>query len=237
MKKQIILLAFITLASLTYAQEVLTEKGGASIAVAARLEVQEVYQTMSKGQHNSFILQLPGDAEKTAISVWKDLMKEYKGRAKKKSGEYVSETEKMTQLGALVTVYAKFDRQEVSVWFERDGNFISTETDPGSFSFIEELLNDYKFNLKKELTMQNVEDQEKQLKSLEKDFSKLERENQRLHDTIERAKKAIAEAEQGIEVNLKNQEAKQAEIETQKTVVEDAKLSHESIVKYKKSRQ
>ena len=50
MKKQIILLAFIALASLTYAQEVLTEKGGAPIAVAARLEVQEVYQTMSKGQ-------------------------------------------------------------------------------------------------------------------------------------------------------------------------------------------
>ncbi len=237
MKKHIILISFLAFATISYSQEELTAKGGAPIAAAARVEVQEVHQTMSKGQQNSFIMQLPSESKKTAISVWKDLMKEYKGKAKKKSGEYVSETEKMTPLGALVTVYAKFDKQEVSVWFERDGNFISTQNDPGSYAFIEELFNDYKYNLRKELATQHVDDQEKQLKSLEKDLSKLEKENQRLHDTIEKAKKAITDAEQGIEVNLKNQGAKQVEIEAQKTAVESAKEAHRTIEKYNKSKQ
>ncbi len=240
MKKYIILFALtISATTLATAQEgVLTEKGGATTAAFLKVEVQEVYQTMSKGQNNSFIMQLPGDDKKLALEVWKDLMKEYKGKVRKRGGEYVTETDKMTPLGAgPAFVYAKFDRQEISVWIERDGNFIDTSTDPSSSAFIMELFNDYKFNLRKELALKSVEEQEKQLKSLEKDLYKLEKENQRLHDTIERAKKAIADAEQGIEVNLKNQESKQVEIEDQKTTVQEAKEAHRSITKYRKAKQ
>lgn len=232
MKKKIILFALIFSTFGLQAQDVLTAKG---VSVEAKVEVQEVHQSMSKGQHNSYIVHLPNADEKTALSVWKDLMKEYGGKAKKKSGEYVAETKKMQPLGQVVNVYAKYDRNELSVWFEADGSFVSSGEKTGSFAYIEELFNDYRFNLSKALAAQEVEAQEKALKDLEKDFEKLEKENKSLRSTIEKAKDTIAEAERGIEVNLQNQEAKKAEIEAQKAAVKAARKEEKSVTKFRRT--
>lgn len=238
MKKLILSVFTVAIAHFAFAQQgSVTAKSGNVVVAEANVEVQEALQTMSRGQYPSFTAYLPSAEGKMAVDVWKETMKGYKGKTKKKGSELVTVTEKMPALGTgEVTLYAQFNEQELTVWVENSNGFVSSGTLEGSFAFIEELFNDYRFDLRKAMAAQNVEEQEKALKEMEKDLEKLEKENKSLHETIEKAKAAIADAEQGIDANIKAQGAKQEEIETQTEAVKEAQELHKSIARFKKGR-
>ncbi|MBL0084905.1 MAG: hypothetical protein IPP37_21825 [Saprospiraceae bacterium] len=84
----------------------------------------------------------------------------------------------------------------------------------------ETFLWDFWVMARKNVVKKELEAQEKALKNYEKDLSKLEGKNKDYHSDIEKARMKIAENEKNIEVNLKDQEAKKAEIELQRKTVQ-----------------
>ena len=73
---------------------------------------------------------------------------------------------------------------------------------------------------RKNVVKRDLEKEEKKLKGFEKELSKLENKNKDYHSDIEKARMKIAENEKNIEVNLKDQDTKKAEIELQKKTVQ-----------------
>ena len=223
MKKLFVLAFTIVLSTVTFAQSSLTEE----------------VLTMSNGNNNSYTANVPTNDNKLMEDVWQKLIKDYKGKAKynKKSGEYFADNVKVVGMGAnAVDIYAKFNNSTVTVWYDLGGSYLSTVDHADYVPAVENMLDQFRTNLSKELAEETLKQQEKMLDNLNDDLKKMEKENSSLLADIEKAKQTIAEAERQIEVNLKDQEVKKGELEIQADVVKEAK-SHLATFNHKKNQR
>lgn len=191
--------------------------------------IDESSEIMSQGSNNAFTLELPGVGKDMAEDIWKKYSKNYDGKTKKdrKSKEFFTDDAEIRDMSSNpVDIYASFSNVDTTTtaqfWFDLGGAYLSSELHADKVGAAQSLLNAYAFEVGKEKAKEGLKYQEKGLKELEKDMSKLQKNNKEYHKRVEEAKKLIAEMERNIEVNVKNQEAKQTEIDGQKVIVEKA---------------
>ena len=205
-----------------------------TLSTAMAQVVQEGLKTMSKGDQNCFYLELPPNHEKLAAEVWKDFMKEYKGKTKfnKKTKEFFTDNTTISGMSDnTVDVYARVDIDEITVWYDLGGAYLTSYTHSDRYPAVEKMLSAYYLNFSREVAKENVKQKEDELKGLEKEQKKLENDNSNLNETIKKAKEAIAKAEQEIEANLKMQEAKKQAIKDKLSEVQDAKKNLDNLGK------
>lgn len=188
--------------------------------------VQEGLKPMSKGTNNCFYLELPSADNKLAADVWKDFVKDYKGKTKynKKQKEYFTDNATIKDMSEnTVDIYARFDPAQITVWYNLGGAYLSSAVHPDRYPAVGKMLAAYYLALSIELAKADVKQKEQELKTLRNDLKKLENENNDYNETIKKAKGAIAKAEKDIEANQQQQTAKQQAIKEKEAEVEEAK--------------
>lgn len=197
------------------------------IHVCAYAQVIEKNVTMSLGNNNAFIIDLPGADKGLTENLLKKHLKDYgKFEKNKKAKEFYIMNTRVPAIGASgqVSLFFKItegkDMSSLTMWVDNGSSFVSSDEVPSEANGAEVFLTDFSYVVSREVIRKQLEDQEKALKDLEKDLSKLEGKNSDYHEDIEKANQKIAEAEQNIEQNLRDQDAKREEIEKQKQILE-----------------
>ena len=227
MQKLIILFSLVTLALFTpsVSNAQLTAKGVETSMIS------ESSRSMSKGTQNSLAVNLSKVNAKFAEEVWKDFVKQYKGKytRDKKSDEYFVDNAMIGGIGGgnTVDMYMKFaeasDNTTATLWIDLGGAYLNSKDFTDKYAEAEKMMMTYALTVSREQTKVSLKEQEKTEKNLENDVQKLEKKNKNLHDDIEGWKKKIQQAETDIQTNLKQQEDAKVKMEVQKKVVEDVK--------------
>lgn len=203
-----------------------------SFLSAQEIQIQEAPKTMSQGVNNALVFDLYNVPLNIAESLWKDHMKKYKGKTKreKKTKAWFTDNAKIkTMSNNTVDVYATFlqdkknDILSISVWFDLGGAYVSSALDRNQYTSAINVMQEYKLQVDNYLASEELELQEKALKAMENDMDKLKKDNENYHKKIADAEALIEEMKQKIQTNLKAQDDKNKEIETQKVTVDRAR--------------
>jgi hypothetical protein len=183
--------------------------------------------SMSLGPQNAFYVEIPGADKKMAEKTFMEFVKDYgKMKENSKAREHFMMASKIPVINGTspVDLYAKFEEGKnmatTYVWVDLGGSFVNSSDHTSQTTALRQFMYDYFIAVRKKVVAEELKTEEKNLSNLEKDLSKLKDKNQDYHNDIEKAKQKIAEAEKNIEKNLVDQENKNKEIDTQKTVVE-----------------
>jgi translation initiation factor 2B subunit (eIF-2B alpha/beta/delta family) len=201
-------------------------------------QVLEQKRRMSLGEQNALVLEIKNVDIKTVESVWKDFFGNF-GRSKKnrKTDEFYITDAQIPALGISRTVdlYAQISGSDNNVtvvhWFDMRGGFLSAAEYAQQYPAAVKLVQDFNLEVKRTVLEADLKEQEKLLSRLESDMKKLMRDNESLHKIIEQATERIAKAELDIEQNLKDQESKKSEIETQRNTVKEVQQKVDKVGK------
>ena len=199
-------------------------------AQVVELELQETEKSMSQGLNPASVFVLENCKRKDVEKSWSKFMKQYGKKTKKvkKSDDYMTDN---ATIGGMsnntVDVYAAFDQKgdgvEVAVWFDLGGAYLTSTTHADRFSAAETMLNKFANRVAKEGVENELNAQEKTLKSLNGDLKSLQKKKNSLESDIAKYEKKIEEAKADIEQNLSDQESKTEAIKAQEEVVEEVK--------------
>ena len=128
-------------------------------------------------------------------------------------------------------VYATMQDGQLIAYFDMGDGFLSSETHGNEYKNAEIFLMEFAHEVQRYMINEELEDQEKEMKSLERDLDRLISKNEGYHKDIERARERIAQAEADIEQNLIDQENKRLEIHAQEELVEETKERLEEVGK------
>jgi predicted 3-demethylubiquinone-9 3-methyltransferase (glyoxalase superfamily) len=188
---------------------------------------------MSAGMHNALAVTIESNDTKMIERAWKDLMKDYDGKAKKVRG-----SDEWMATGVLIVgingvnpmqVYARWQPgveggTELTAWFQLgDQEFLASDRKE-QYAEAEKILMKFAHQCKIEQTNNELGESEKKLKGLEKDLDKLKKDNDGYHKDIADAEKKIAEAKDNIIKNEVQQKDAVEMINLQKQLVEEIKL-------------
>jgi len=181
----------------------------------------------TKGISNSLTIEVDHVSRRDAEKIWKDLVKQYDGKTKKgDNNQWYTENVKAPRLGSdgsikmFMTINEKDRVARTTFMVSKNDEFINYNNDPEGTKEVENIFQDYVYELKKESFENESNEEEDNLKDLNKDLEKLEKDNKKYHEEIEKSKKKIAEMESKITENLDDQDKKKAEVDQQKKVVE-----------------
>ncbi len=193
-------------------------------------EVQESLETMSLGEQNALILEIPYD-DQFAAKEWKNYLKTFKGKTKKvkRSKELFTDDASIPYISSnTVDIYSVVEKNgadaQLKLWMDLGGGFMDSQNFPDAYSGAKTLLAGFEKHLNVEDIKLELKGEEKRLKDLEKDLAKLERLNEKYHKEIEDWKGKIAENEDLIEVNFSDQDQLRKTIESQKGTVKEVEL-------------
>ncbi len=200
-------------------------------------DIREMDKTISMGAQPAFVINHPNATVKMAESAWEDHMKK-NGKAKKnrKSKEYETLDAEIniissTSLNVYFLAEEGAEMTTSYVFFDNGTEFITSTNNSKAADGIYEFLTPFIYDVEKLVVQEELENEEKSLKSLNKDFEKLEKQNTSYHDEIEKLQEKIREAEVNIEKNLQAQDVKTGEIGAQESVIEAVKKKLNSIGK------
>ena len=100
-----------------------------------------------------------------------------------------------------------------SVWFDLGGAFLSSTAHADKYPAASEVMVDYYREVEKYKTQEKLENEESKLKSLNGNLKDLTRDKENHEKDIKKAEEKIAELKAKIDQNVKDQAAKQAEID------------------------
>jgi hypothetical protein len=194
-------------------------------------------QLMSQGNKNALSIDLPRTTVKNAEGLWKDYMKQFKGKTSKdkKSEEWFTDNALVAGLGGANTVdlYAKFiqtgENVTLSFWCDLGGAYINSKEFPDKYSEAEKMLLTYGISVARQATKDLLEAEQKNLKKMNKNLEGLESDNKGLHKDIENWNAKIVKAKQDIETNVKNQEDTKKKIDEQKKLLEEIQKKLDSL--------
>lgn len=197
--------------------------------------INERKMSMSLGVQNAYIVDVPNATAKMMEESWNQkLSGSGKPKVNKKAKEaFLMDANLPNVTSGTVHIYAKFEENKgqgsAYFWLDTKKEFLSTEVNAEISEKFKFWLNEYSLDVLKKVYNEELKNEEKNLSNLDRDMKKLKDKNSDYHKDIEKAKQRIAQAEKDIEKNLQEQDAKQAEIEGQKIIVEKAKDKINSI--------
>jgi hypothetical protein len=189
-------------------------------------EAKERKLSMSLGPQNAWFIEIEGADDNMAEKVFYEYIKSHgKMKYNKKAREHFLMSTAISSINGSspLDIYAKFDDTKTMatayVWVDMGGAFISSEEHAQQAKALKQWMYEYYLEVRKNVILNEIKEEEKKLSSLERDLKKLVDKNESLHKEIERARQKIAEAESDIEKNLDEQQNKNKEIEGQKDVL------------------
>jgi hypothetical protein len=131
--------------------------------------------------------------------------------------------------GTLLNVYSlatpSVEGTDMIVWFNRGGSYL--ESRDKEYATAEEFLKAFAIKVNVDMIALDLEEQQKKLTKLENDVVKLQKVNENLVKDITNGKAKIEQAEIDIPLNVNAQATAQADIASQKAVVESVKENPE----------
>jgi len=201
--------------------------------VSRAQDIEESLEQMSLGQQNAMIVSLPYDV-KLVEDVWKDYLKNFKGRSKKQKRSDIVFTDDASISDVsdnTVDIYSEVNKMgdgaSLKIWMDLGGGFVDSRGFPDAYDGVVRLIQGFEKDLNVEHIKIELKEEERRLNDLDKSLSKLERLNEKYHKEIENWKEKILENEEEIEVNFSDQEEAQKAIDAQKEVIRlvEVKLS------------
>lgn len=193
-------------------------------------DIDEMMATMSLGEHNAIVLHLPYEAKFTD-NVWKDYLKDFKGKTRKvkRSDELFTDDANISYISNnTVDIYSLVessgDGSDLKIWMDLGGGFADSQNFPDAFEGVKVFLQGFEKKLNVENIKIELKNEETRLKDLERDLSKLERLNEKYHKEIEEWKAKIAENESLIETNFNDQSDLKNTIEQQKETIRQVEV-------------
>ena len=196
-------------------------------------QVSSQRMTMSRGNNDAMILELPTAEEKLVSDLWPDWLKDnYKvktKKVKKSKGELQSLNFSIpgVSTGGKVDMYSSIRTSgggsELMVWIATTDGYVSPALGSSRYVEAEKMLMRFALAVSRAQIEMEIEEQEKELKDLEKDLEKLRKNKEDFEKDIADAERAIQEARDNIEKNLGEQENKGSEIEAQIERIEATK--------------
>ncbi len=202
------------------------------------MAVMEAQEFMSMGTHNALVVEIEGADAKVAEKVWKSFMKDkYDTRVSKvkKEDDHIAEGVNVGIVGngGGVNLYSRAEDRGRSakfmVWMDVGNDFLSSAEYPSWYHTAENMMYEYKLEVKRELVREELEEEEKNLNKLERMLKKLKRDKERYHNIIESAQKRIQKAESDILQNEASQEDAVLLIEEQMQLIQQVSQKLNSI--------
>jgi len=200
-------------------------------------DIREVEKTISMGAQPAFVINHPNATVKMAEAAWEAHMKK-NGKTKKnrKSKEYETLDTEINMIGSLpLNIYflaeKGADMATSYIFFDNGSEFITSTNNTSAADGIYEFLTPFVYGVEKLVVEEEMNMEEKDLKTLNRDLEKLAKSNEAFHADIEKWQERIRQAEIDIEKNLQAQEVKNEEITAQEGVIEAVKKKLNSIGK------
>lgn len=196
-------------------------------------QVSSQRMSMSRGNNDAMILELPTADEKLVGKLWPDWLKDnYKVKTKK-----VKKTkDEMASLnfsipgvstGGKVDMYCNIrtsgSGSELIVWIATTDGYMSPELGSSRYIESEKMLMRFALAVSRAQIELEIDDQEKALKDLEKELDKMNKQKEGYEKDIADAERAIQEAKDNIDKNLTGQVNMGKEIEAQIEKIEATK--------------
>ncbi len=171
------------------------------------MAVMEAQEFMSLGTRNALVVEIEGADAKTAEKVWKSFVKDqYDTRVSKvkKEDDYIAEGVNVGIVGngGGVNLYSRAEDRgraaKFMVWMDVGNDFLSSADYPSWYHTAENMMYEYKLEVKRELVREELEEEEKNLKKIERMLKKLKNDKDRYHRIIESAQERIKKAESDI---------------------------------------
>ena len=200
-------------------------------------QVMEAKKIMSKGEQSSISLDLQGVSAEYADDVYKDFIKEYKGKIKKdkKANEWFSDDAKIASIanGAPIDIYSKIESSgnsaKINMWVDLGTGYINSSTYPKEYEEGQKLLNKFAQTVKVRQAEDDLAALEKEMKKLDGDMKKLKNNNDDYHKDIEKCNQKIKEAQDNIVKNEADQKNKKTMMDEQTTKIDYAKTKLDNI--------
>ncbi len=196
----------------------------------------EVRQYMSKGEQNGIEIILNGSNISNTKDALKKLAKKYGAKmvAEKKSPEIMLDNAKISLVSAnTVDVYAIStpvnNGTKVTFFTDLGGAFISSYAYGSQYAAMDAVIKEFAQSLAIATVSNQLNDEEKALKTLSKELNSLQKTKDKTLKSIEPAKKSIAEMEQSVIKNDADQVAKQQQISLQQQIIETVKTKRSSL--------
>ena len=178
---------------------------------------------MSLGIQNGLSITIPDSDEDLIDKVWKKYTKEYGklARNKKAKEEFIEGAVIQSINGSnSMDVYVATEDNSITAFFDMKNGFLSSENYPKEFKGASEFMQEFSYEVQREKTRMDLEEEQDKLKKLNKKMGDLLSDNKSYHKDIEEANARIKKAEANIISNEKNQDLTKAEIANQTKAVE-----------------
>jgi hypothetical protein len=193
------------------------------------MAVMETQEYMNQGTHNALVVEIEGADARVAEKVWSDFVKDnYGTRVKKvkRSDDHIAEGVNVGIVGAGngVNLYSRAEDRGRSakfmVWMDVGNDYLSSASYPSWYNTAENMMYEYKLEVKRELVREELKEEEKNLKKLQNDLKRLQSLQERYHKIIEDSYKRIQKAESDIAQNDGEQQGMVQEIEQQMMLIQ-----------------
>jgi len=192
-------------------------------------DVKESSRSMSQGNNNALMIEIPGLSEKVVSDIWKKFLKDFydtKTKWDRKTKEFLNDDADIAALGNgnSVDIYAvtegKGDQVLLVMWVDLGGAYLSSSEHEDRYEEAERILMRFALEAAREKIKMDIKAEEKNLKKMEGDLDKMKNQKERFEKTIEKAQETIRKAEEDIVNNEKQQENQVKTIEDQKKLIE-----------------
>ncbi len=209
-------------------------------------KVLEENRSMSKGNANALIVNLPNTSYKQVNKLWNKYIKNFKGKLKynRKIDEYFSDNAEVKDMSenAVDIISKVYDNgaegTTVAIWFNLGVTYLSAEKYPERYPSGEKILKDFSLLVSADMIAAQLKEEEKRLenmndtlKSLEKAKVQSEANITKQKEIITKAEASIVKSEKDIEGNLDNQGKQKLNIKEQEKVIETIKRKLKTIQK------
>ena len=201
----------------------------ATVSAQTKVEVKEVVAPLSMGERTGYEVSLGDKSEKDvikALKIWvNDIQKKVAvdetGKHEFKATNITAPTLSENPSNIYFLFTSEKDELIVTGFFEVNGAFVSSTTNPDKVKACETLMQKFAYRIEKITIEEKVNAERKILEQRNDEQTSLEKKNKQLNDQITEWEESIKKAKTDLEANAKNQETKKAEIATQQKKLDE----------------
>jgi hypothetical protein len=166
---------------------------------APEFRVSEEKRAMSRGEQNAFTVEIPGASVKNLEEAWSKYYRQNaKARFSKKGDEYVAEKVVGSRIASdTVSIFIRQAESEsgtrLFTFVEYGDHFLSTQTDPEKAVILQKIMGEIANDTYRIVVGEELDAEEKKLKSLQKDLDDLIKAHDKMHKTISDNQAEIAD--------------------------------------------
>jgi len=199
-------------------------------------QVSEGGKPMTQGTNNALTVTLNGISVSDAEKIWKNYIGPFDGKSKynKKANELFVDNASIASVSPnTIDLYSKAEKVgndvNFSVWFDLGGAYLSSIAHPDRYPAAVEVMKGYLREISRFKTNEQLKEEEKKLDKLNSSLKDLTRDKEGYEKDIKKAEDKITESKSKIDQNIKDQAAKQAEIDAQRSVIDKVKSDLDKI--------